>query len=57
MPTRVDGLTGIIDVAVGYAHRCALDRGGNVYCWGKNSLGELGDPSREDSLVPKLVVF
>jgi alpha-tubulin suppressor-like RCC1 family protein len=31
-------------VAVGGAHACGLDLGGNVYCWGRASEGQLGAP-------------
>jgi len=43
------GLSGVI--AAGYSHTCALVNGG-VQCWGDNSLGELGNNSTADSLVP-----
>jgi alpha-tubulin suppressor-like RCC1 family protein len=36
---------GIVDVAMGYYHVCAIDRNGNTYCWGNNGAGECGvDP-------------
>lgn len=33
---------GIIAIAAGSSHTCALDASGNVWCWGKNDLGQLG---------------
>lgn len=43
VPTRfVSGLD-IEQVAVGYAHTCALDGTGVAWCWGRNSYGQLGD--------------
>jgi alpha-tubulin suppressor-like RCC1 family protein len=36
-------LTGVTDVAVGGDHACALVGGGQVWCWGANGAGQLGD--------------
>jgi alpha-tubulin suppressor-like RCC1 family protein len=33
----------IVEVAVGFAHACARTSIGNVWCWGGNPYGELGD--------------
>jgi alpha-tubulin suppressor-like RCC1 family protein len=35
---------GAVDVGVGVAHVCALMRGGEVLCWGRNTYGSLGFP-------------
>ena len=35
-----------------YSHSCALREGGTISCWGSNEYGELGDGTRDDSLVP-----
>jgi Regulator of chromosome condensation (RCC1) repeat/Divergent InlB B-repeat domain len=43
VPVSVSGLTnGVISVAGGDDHTCALTSGGGVKCWGYNSDGELG---------------
>jgi len=34
--------SGIIDVAVGISHTCALDIDGAVWCWGRNEGGQVG---------------
>jgi alpha-tubulin suppressor-like RCC1 family protein len=34
---------------------CALDSAGAAYCWGLNHYGQLGDDSRQTSLVPVAV--
>ncbi|MCL2451782.1 IPT/TIG domain-containing protein [Candidatus Saccharibacteria bacterium] len=42
----------IVQVAAGEAHSLALDDQGNVYTWGDNSNGQLGNNSTYQSLVP-----
>jgi alpha-tubulin suppressor-like RCC1 family protein len=43
-PVTVSGLSsGVVQIATGSAHSCALTTGGGVKCWGDNSIGELGD--------------
>ena len=51
--TAVVGLPGAIDaVALGEGHSCALTAAGQVYCWGGNEFGELGDGTRADRTSP-----
>lgn len=33
----------VVQLAGGFAHTCALRQNGNVWCWGSNAEGELGD--------------
>jgi alpha-tubulin suppressor-like RCC1 family protein len=42
-PTRVQGLTGGVAVAVGTAHSVVVRQDGTVWAWGDNSRGQLGD--------------
>lgn len=59
-PARVSGVAGISKVVVGGASTskqvgffsCALAAEGRAYCWGNNDLGQLGDGTRKDHLVP-----
>ncbi len=39
-------------VVAGYAHSCATDVAGKVFCWGDNSKGELGNGGTASSAVP-----
>jgi alpha-tubulin suppressor-like RCC1 family protein len=49
-------LSGIVQISLGNTGACALSGSGNVYCWGHNYEGELGNGSRFDSTVPVEVV-
>lgn len=40
------------DVNVGGAHTCAVTEGGEIYCWGDNSHGQLGHPAVDSTSVP-----
>jgi alpha-tubulin suppressor-like RCC1 family protein len=35
-------LTGVVSIALGGYHTCALTGGSSIYCWGSNSHGQLG---------------
>ena len=39
-------------LAVGWDHACALTERGQVQCWGRNHLGQLGDGTRELRAAP-----
>jgi alpha-tubulin suppressor-like RCC1 family protein len=43
-------------ISAGATHTCALTTGGEAYCWGDNSEGELGSGDRFDSDVPTPVI-
>ena len=56
-PVAVSGLDeGVVLIAIGSEHSCALVDGGAVYCWGANVSGQLGDNSMVQRPVPTEVV-
>lgn len=69
LPVKVQGVQGVVSVAIGSNHACliahntTLERtgpfsssGGKVYCWGDNTYGQLGTPSPFDSDSPTEVL-
>lgn len=39
-------------VSAGGSHNCAIKKDGRLFCWGRGDLGQLGDGTDSDSLVP-----
>ncbi|MEX0787012.1 MAG: dockerin type I domain-containing protein [Dehalococcoidia bacterium] len=48
-------LGGIVGLAGGFEHTCAVTGEGGVYCWGSNELGQLGNGTRTSSKRPVAV--
>ncbi len=58
-PTPVDTIglsSGVIALAAGFHHTCAINNLGGVECWGRNSTGQLGDGTTTSSNTPVNVV-
>ena len=52
-PVAVKSLSsGVLALAAGSEHTCAVTAAGGVVCWGENSRGELGDDSTTDRHAP-----
>ena len=51
-PTLIEGLNNITQIEAGFRHSLALDKDGNVYSWGHNEYGELGNNSTKDLYIP-----
>ena len=43
VPAKVVGIDDAIDIALGFAHSCAVHATGEVSCWGRNDDGQLGN--------------
>jgi alpha-tubulin suppressor-like RCC1 family protein len=41
---QVSGLKGVVSIAAGATHSCAVKKDGTVWCWGENSECVLGNP-------------
>ncbi len=54
LPVDVPGLTGATALAAGEAHTCAV-ADGQVWCWGANTAGQIGDGTQTDRWSPVLV--
>lgn len=55
-PVATSGLgSGVIDIAVGDYHSCALLTSGGVMCWGYNYYGQLGDNTTINRITPVAV--
>ncbi len=56
-PVSVAGGRTYSAISAGASHTCAVDSGGNAWCWGSDNYGKLGDGGSDpqDKLVPVAV--
>jgi len=52
LPVQASGLTEVIAIAARYNHSLALKSDGNVWAWGYNYYGQLGDGTNADRNAP-----
>lgn len=52
VPAVVAGLSGVVALAAGNAHTCALRGDGTVACWGNNAFGQLGNGDTSHRATP-----
>jgi len=55
VPVAVTGGRTFTSLSVGAWHTCGLTASGEVYCWGSNYYGQLGNGSMDTSAVPVAV--
>jgi len=51
-PPTNDVLTGVLAIAAGDEHTCALMTTGSIRCWGYNLYGQLGDGTATNRTAP-----
>ena len=55
IPTAVATQVRFASVTAGGVHSCARTRGGQVWCWGRNLYGQIGDGSNTTRETPSRV--
>ncbi len=48
-------MTDPVSAGLGYHHTCARTASGALYCWGGNSLGQVGNGNSKDVKAPLLI--
>lgn len=54
-PTKVNGLTDVVDIGAGDYHSLALKKDGTIMAWGRNIFGQLGDNTFINRDAPVIV--
>jgi alpha-tubulin suppressor-like RCC1 family protein len=55
VPVQVSMPTNVVAIAAGANHSLAIDDAGDVFAWGSNATGQLGDGSQANNATPALV--
>jgi alpha-tubulin suppressor-like RCC1 family protein len=53
--TQITGTLKVRDIALGSSHSCGITGNGSAYCWGKGTLGQIGNNATADVAVATLV--
>jgi alpha-tubulin suppressor-like RCC1 family protein len=56
VPTAVPGTLRLVEIGAGDSFSCGRTSEGDVYCWGWNAFGQLGDGTDNNRMTPGLVV-
>lgn len=56
-PQKISSLKNIVSITRGYDHTVVLDENGEVFTFGENDKGQLGNGSNEDSDYPILITL
>jgi len=51
-PVQVKGLVGVLSLALGRHHSCAVTAAETIHCWGANGDGVLGTGDKKASAAP-----
>lgn len=52
VPVPIEAQVSFRDLSVGFRHACGVARSGALYCWGGDSLGQIGNGPAGDQFVP-----
>lgn len=55
-PVTLSGVANVVEIAVGGDHSCARLESSDVFCWGNNFFGGLGDGTTDARLYPVPVI-
>ena len=56
LTTPTGGLPSIASISADRFHMCATSVAGQVYCWGSNSAGQVGNGTTQNQLTPAMVL-
>lgn len=55
VPVAITGVSGAVQIAAGDGHSCVVTSGNEVWCWGENGKGQLGDGTQVERTAPAKV--
>lgn len=56
-PTTVLGLSNIASISAGFGHTCAITISADMFCWGENTYGQIGDGTTNMATSPVSVLI